>query len=71
MQIRTRCIARERKGLRKYPRAFNSPIDKKEQIERRDNMYLNRVPTVINQWGIPKGGQATQLYDEIRSWKPQ
>ena len=68
--IRARALAREKRGERKYPICYDEPKDQSEWLQRRDYMALNRFPSYAKKWKLPLNGQALQLFNEIKSWKP-
>jgi len=70
-EIRQRCLERNQRGRRKYPRAFNVPKDEEEERQNNDTRYLNKFSELVESSGLSKDSEAVGLFHEIMGWKPE
>jgi len=68
--IYERCMDRNRRGRRKYPRSFSPPKDEEEERQNNDTRYLNKFSDLVESSGLSEDSEAMKLFNEIWSWKP-
>ena len=68
--IYERCMDRNRRGRRKYPRSFSRPKDEEEERQNNDTRYLNKFSDLVESSSLSEDSEAMKLFIEIWSWKP-